>query len=67
MESKYFKPRSVTWWSAVVPLVCGLFMAAEPLHHMADWVEALHNATGQPAPVLIQLGLFGIGIRGAVK
>lgn len=67
MEYRYFKPRSVTWWSAVVPLICGLFVAAEPLHHMADWSEAIRNATGLPAPVLINMGLAGIGLRGAIR
>jgi hypothetical protein len=64
---KYIKPRSLTWWSAVVPLACGLFMAFEPVHGLADLTEAIRNATGLTAPVLINLGLAGIGLRGAVE
>ena len=65
--SKYFKPRSLTWWASVSPLIMGLFMATEPLHGMASAAAAIQNATGQTAPVLINAGLMGIGIRGALK
>ncbi len=64
---KYIRPTSLTWWSAVVPLLCGLFMAFEPVHGMTDLAEAIKNATGMSAPVLINLGLAGIGLRGAIK
>jgi DMSO/TMAO reductase YedYZ heme-binding membrane subunit len=64
---KYIRPTSLTWWSAVVPLLCGLFMAFEPVHGMTDLAEAIKNATGMSAPVLINVGLAGIGLRGAIK
>ena len=64
---KYIRPTSLTWWSAVVPLLCGLFMAFEPVHGMSDLAEAIKNATGMSAPVLINIGLAGIGLRGAIK
>ena len=64
---KYIRPTSLTFWSAVVPLLCGLFMAFEPVHGLTDLAEAIKNATGMSAPVLINLGLAGIGLRGAIK
>lgn len=64
---KYIKPTSLTWWSAVVPLLCGLFMAFEPVHGLTDLATAIKNATGMSAPVLINIGLAGIGLRGAIK
>ena len=67
MIEKYFKPKSLTWWASVVPLALGLFMAFEPVHGMADLVQAARNATGMTAPALINLGLAGIGLRGAIK
>jgi len=65
--NKYFKPGSLTWWASVSPLLMGLFMASEPLHGMAAAVLSIQNATGMSAPVLINAGLMGIGIRGAIK
>lgn len=64
---KYFKPKSLTWWASVVPLVIGLFMAFEPVHGLTDLVQAARNATGMTAPTLINIGLAGIGLRGAIK
>lgn len=65
--NKYVKPKSLTWWSAVVPLACGVFVATEPLHGLSAAVASVKNATGMSAPVLINIGLAGIGLRGAVK
>ena len=51
-----------------MPLFAGLFWAAEPLHGLHDWVEAIRQAAGidmTPAK-LIQYGAFIIGIRGAL-
>ncbi len=64
---KYFKPHSLTWWASAAPLFMGLFMATEPLHGMASAAASIQNATGMTAPVLINAGLMGIGIRGAIK
>lgn len=66
-EYKYLKVKSLTWWASVVPLALGLFMAFEPVHGMTDLVQAARNATGMTAPVLINMGLAGIGLRGAIK
>ena len=63
---KYFKPKSLTWWSAVTPLAIGTFMATEPLHGLSDIVLSLKTATGLSAPILINAGLAGIGFRGAL-
>lgn len=68
MESKYFKPKSLTWWASLAPLLAGLFVAAEPVHGLAAWVELIDNATGGASPaVLINAGVAGIGLRGALK
>lgn len=64
--NRYFKPTSLTWWSAVTPLCCGLLIATEPLHGLSDVVLSIKNGTGMTAPALITAGLGGIGIRGAV-
>jgi hypothetical protein len=65
--SKYLKPRSLTWWSSVVPLICGLILASAPLHNAEALVEAIALATGDvPPAVLINAGLAGIGLRGAL-
>ncbi|MCG7628977.1 hypothetical protein MHM88_14290 [Epibacterium sp. MM17-32] len=66
-EKKYFKPKSLTWLASLVPLGCGVFLAAEPLHNLTTWVEAVTTATGGMSPfALINAGLIGIGLRGAV-
>lgn len=67
MLNKYIKPKSLTWWSSLVPLIAGIFIAAEPLHGFSQAVQAVQNATGMTAPLLINLGLAGIGLRGAVS
>jgi len=64
---KYFKPASLTWWSSVVPILCGAFIASEPVHGMTGIADSIRNATGLTAPVLINMGLAGIGLRGAVS
>jgi hypothetical protein len=67
MTTKYFKPKSLTWLASVVPLLAGVFIALEPVHGLAAWAEAVRNATGLTAPALINLGLAGIGLRGAIR
>ncbi len=63
---KYFKPKSLTWWASFTPLCMGGFMAAEPIHGMVEYVDTFRNATDLSAPILINAGLAGIGIRAAV-
>lgn len=65
--SKYIQIKSLTWWSSVVPLLCGLFIATEPLHGLSDAAQSVKIATGMSAAVLINIGLAGIGLRGAIK
>lgn len=65
---KYIKPESLTWWAAMYPLAMGLFIATEPLHGLTSYVEAVGNITGNVgAYALINAGVAGIGLRGAIK
>jgi len=63
---KYVKPNSVTWWASMVPLVCGLVLATEHMHGLSAISEAIRNGTGMTAPALINVGIAGIGLRGAL-
>lgn len=66
--SKYFKPRSLTWWASFAPLAMGVFLGFEPIHGMTDWADAIRNMTGGVQPyLLINSGMAGIGIRGAIQ
>lgn len=65
---KYVKPKSLSWWASLVPLIAGLFMAGEPVHHLAQYVSVVKALFGGAEPaVLINAGLIGIGLRGAIK
>lgn len=65
--SKYIKPQSLTWWGALVPLLAGAFLALEPLHQLAEWVQVINSMTGYVEPaVLINAGVVAIGMRGAI-
>tara|TARA_R110000850_G_scaffold18506_1_gene56671 strand:- start:1359 stop:1565 length:207 start_codon:yes stop_codon:yes gene_type:complete len=65
--NKYFKPKSLSWWSAVVPLAAGLVVATEPLHGVGSIVQTIDSVTGHVSPaMLINAGLVGIGFRGAI-
>lgn len=67
MNSKYFKPTSVTWWASFVPLIGGAVVASEPLHGLTSIVQTINGISGDvPPAVLINAGLLGIGLRGAV-
>ncbi len=64
---KYIKPKSVTWWAAVVPLAAGAFIALEPVHGLTAWVQSVQSMFGGVTPAeMINAGLFGIGLRGAL-
>ncbi len=68
MRARYIKPRSLAWWASVAPLICGLILASEPLHRLSLLVEIVRNMTGDmPASALIDMGLIGIGLRGAIR
>lgn len=65
---KYLKPKSLTWWASVVPLVMGCVVASEPLHGWVAMADTLRSMTGDTPPaMLINAGLAGIGIRGALS
>ena len=65
-DFKYFKPFSVTWLASAAPLIAGTFQALTPVHGMTELNESISIATGGVAPaVLINLGLFGVGLRGS--
>lgn len=69
MRSKYFKPRSLTWWCSVAPLLAGVVLAlAAAIPALSPLAAVINAASGDlPAPVLINMGLIGIGLRGAVE
>ena len=67
MTRKYLQPRSLTWWASVVPLFAGVIVATEALHGASSLVSSVNAATGGiPAAALINGGLAGIGLRGAM-
>lgn len=68
MASKYFKPASLTWWTSVAPLLAGTVLAlSDALPSLAGLATIINAASGDlPAPVLINMGLIGIGLRGAI-
>jgi hypothetical protein len=67
---KYFKPGSLTWWAAFFPLVCGLTMslseAMAGLEPIATVMRSMYGPEMSPS-MLINVGLAGIGIRGAIQ
>lgn len=68
MVNKYFKPKSLTWWASFVPVLVGVFIAAVDLHGLVVVVGFLNTITGDIKPaVLINMGLVGIGARGAME
>ncbi len=67
MIVRYFKPKSLTWWASCAPLVAGVILATEPLHGWFEMAQTMRNMTGDvPSAMLINAGLAGIGIRGAL-
>lgn len=65
MERKYFKPRSLTWWSGFVPLLAGGLVASVDIHGLQSIVSTINNVTGGiPASGMIVYGLTAIGLRG---
>lgn len=66
---RYIKPKSLSWWASVSPLLAGLIVAvSEAFPTLAPVVAVINAASGgMTAPVLINLGLAGIGLRGAMK
>jgi hypothetical protein len=68
-ESKYFQPSSVAWWASVIPIIAGVIKALGTVHPSLGGMVAVIDAfTGEPLSpgILINLGLVGIGLRGAI-
>ncbi len=65
---KYFKPKSLTWWCSVAPLVAGVVSAtAEAVPTLQPAKVVIEAVSGGLTPaVLINMGLAGIGFRGAI-
>lgn len=64
--NKYVKLKSLTWWSGFVPLTAGVFVALEPVHHLANYAEAVSTMYGGVSPAIpINAGLAIIGFRGS--
>lgn len=64
---KYFKPNSLTWWASFVPFLAGVFMAFEPVHGMGAMSDSISTMFNNASPgTLINAGLAGIGLRGAM-
>ena len=65
---KYFKPLSLTWWASVVPLLAGIILALAPefdnLRVAAVLIQSVYPSAN--AAFLINAGLLGIGLRGAM-
>lgn len=65
--NKYIKPQSMTWWVSFLPLSGGVFLATDQFHGMTSLVSVIDELRGDmSAAQMIQLGLLGIGIRGAI-
>ena len=65
---KYIKPLSLTWLASALPFLAGIFIAFEPVHHLTDWSKAVSLTFGSTSPyILINAGLVGIGLRGAIR
>lgn len=65
---KYLRLTSVTWWASATPLASGVFLAFEPVHQMSEYTASVSAMFGDVSPaVLINMGLAGIGLRGAIN
>lgn len=68
-EAKYVKPKSLAWWASVMPLVGGLIIAFSKVFAELEPIATIvHELSGDmTAAQLVQLGLLGIGLRGAIS
>ena len=66
---KYFKPKSLTWWTGTAALAGGLLMAlGGQIDAFAPVAAILTDLTGISEPyMLITYGLTTVGFRGALK
>lgn len=67
--AKYVKPKSLTWWASVFPLFAGIVLAVASAVPGFDGLVGVINGMFPElsAVALINMGLIGIGLRGAVK
>ena len=65
---KYIRPDSLTWWASITPFMAGIILAGSAAFPALNPVAVVINAAsgGLPASVLINAGLVGIGLRGAM-
>lgn len=68
---RYIKPKSVSWWASLVPLLAGIVLAigeAFPEVMVLSRAVIFINAiSGGITPfVMVNIGVAGIGFRGAV-
>lgn len=65
---KYLQTKSLTWWVSFIPLIAGAFLyLSKAVPGLDDLVAAINVIyPNADAGVLINLGLAGIGIRGAI-
>lgn len=67
--AKYVKPKSVTWWASAFPLFAGIALAFTSAIPGMEGIAGIIGGffPGMSAVTLINMGLIGIGLRGAVK
>jgi hypothetical protein len=66
---KYYKPKSLAWWASFAPLIGGVILAlSEALPQLRPAASVIQSLAGadMTAARLVQLGLLGIGLRGAL-
>lgn len=65
MTGKYFKPKSITWWTGFVALAAGSIVAigseVDTVRPAANILSAMADV---PPAVMISFGLGLIGLRG---
>jgi len=63
--NRYIQLNSLTWWSGVLPIVCGLALAILPEFPSLSWLlNIFHRSVGEiPPAILINGGLAVIGIK----
>jgi len=66
--TKYFKPKSLTWWAGISSLSAGVVVAVSSSFGVLEPVGSFINAlTGDIAPsIMVLYGLTAIGLRGAL-
>lgn len=65
MTKKYFKPRSLTWWTGFAAVFAGTVIAAgAEIPSLKPAANVLSAMTDVPPAVMISFGLGLIGLRG---